>query len=56
MLRDDLAVFGQALNDLDPQTGIAPGVRWKSELVRAVDRCEAVSWPTSFSAARELTT
>jgi WD40 repeat protein len=28
--------------DVNPQTGFAPGVRWKSELARAVDRCEAV--------------
>ncbi|WP_435590216.1 nSTAND1 domain-containing NTPase [Nocardia sp. bgisy118] len=33
---------GQIFLDIDPDTGFAPGVRWKSELTRAVDRCEAV--------------
>ena len=36
------SLTGQIFLDVDPQTGIAPGVRWKSELVRAVGRCEAV--------------
>jgi TIR domain len=33
---------GEIFLDVNPQTGFAPGVRWKSELARAVDRCEAV--------------
>jgi TIR domain len=33
---------GEVFLDVDPHTGFAPGVRWKSELVRAVDCCEAV--------------
>jgi WD40 repeat protein len=33
---------GEIFLDVNPQTGFAPGVRWKSELSRAVDRCEAV--------------
>ncbi|MDT5095540.1 MAG: hypothetical protein QOH60_4903 [Mycobacterium sp.] len=28
--------------DVDPHTGLSPGTRWKEELFRAVDRCEAV--------------
>jgi hypothetical protein len=33
---------GEIFLDINPQTGFAPGVRWKSELTRAVDTCEAV--------------
>jgi WD40 repeat protein len=33
---------GEIFLDVDPHTGFAPGVRWKSELVHAVDCCEAV--------------
>ena len=35
-LRDDIFV------DVNPQTGIAMGTRWKNELLHAVDHCEAV--------------
>ncbi|HYP94168.1 MAG TPA: TIR domain-containing protein [Mycobacterium sp.] len=33
---------GEIFLDVNPRIGFAPGVRWKSELARAVDRCEAV--------------
>ncbi|MGW6424558.1 nSTAND1 domain-containing NTPase [Nocardia sp. NPDC055053] len=33
---------GQIFLDIDPEAKIAPGVRWKAELTRAMDRCEAV--------------
>jgi hypothetical protein len=33
---------GEIFLDVDPDTGMTPGARWKSELTRAVDRCEAV--------------
>ncbi|MGW3541435.1 nSTAND1 domain-containing NTPase [Nocardia niigatensis] len=38
----DPSLKGQIFLDVNPETGIAPGVRWKSELSRAVDHCEAV--------------
>ncbi|MGV9837184.1 nSTAND1 domain-containing NTPase [Nocardia niigatensis] len=48
--------------DLDPDTGIAPGVRWKDALVRAASRCEAViclmseHWDSSPECRTEIRT
>ncbi|MRH92380.1 TIR domain-containing protein [Nocardia sp. SYP-A9097] len=42
LTENEPSLSGEVFLDVDPETGIAPGTRWKSELVRAVDRCEAV--------------
>ncbi|MER7453581.1 TIR domain-containing protein [Nocardia beijingensis] len=42
LTENEPSLTGEIFLDVDPRTGIAPGTRWKSELVRAVDRCEAV--------------
>lgn len=42
LTENEPSLNGEIFLDVDPRTGIAPGTRWKSELVRAVDRCEAV--------------
>lgn len=42
LTENEPSLSGEIFLDVDPHTGIAPGTRWKSELVRAVDRCEAV--------------
>lgn len=42
LIENEPSLEGEVFLDIDPQTGIAPGVRWKSELARAVDSCEAV--------------
>ena len=42
LIKNEPSLRGEIFLDVDPQTGIAPGTRWKCELVRAVDRCEAV--------------
>lgn len=38
----DPSLADEIFLDLDPDTGIAPGVRWKDALSRAAFRCEAV--------------
>jgi hypothetical protein len=40
--RAEPGLVGAAVVDLDPETGIPAGVRWKEALRRANDRCEAV--------------
>ncbi|MFI6365831.1 TIR domain-containing protein [Nocardia sp. NPDC050630] len=42
LTENEPSLSGEIFLDVDPETGIVPGIRWKSELVRAVDRCEAV--------------
>jgi WD40 repeat protein len=42
LVENEPSLLGEIYLDIDADTGIAPGNRWKSELVRAVDRCEAV--------------
>lgn len=42
LTENEPSLSGDIFLDVDSRTGIAPGNRWKSELVRAVDRCEAV--------------
>jgi WD40 repeat protein len=42
LMENEPSLDGEIFLDVDSQTGIAPGTRWKSELVRAVDCCEAV--------------
>ncbi len=42
LTKEEPGLDGDIFLDVDPDTGIAPGTRWKAELVRAVDRCEAV--------------
>lgn len=42
LIENEPSLAGEVFLDIDPQTGFAPGVRWKSELARAVDSCEAV--------------
>ncbi|WP_433623975.1 TIR domain-containing protein [Nocardia sp. CA-120079] len=42
LTENEPSLSGEIFLDVDSETGIAPGIRWKSELVRAVDRCEAV--------------
>ena len=39
---NEAGLEGDIFLDVNPNTGFAPGVRWKSELARAVDHCEAV--------------
>lgn len=40
--RAEPGLVGEVVVDLDPDTGIPAGVRWKEALRRANDRCEAV--------------
>ncbi|WP_330252848.1 TIR domain-containing protein [Nocardia sp. NBC_00565] len=60
LIEHDPGLEGEIFLDVDPQTGIAPGVRWKAELARAVDRCEAViclispHWEKSHECATEF--
>ena len=48
--------------DVDPLTGILPGVRWREELKRASSRCEAVicllsaNWEASMECRTEFRT
>ncbi|MFI6362565.1 toll/interleukin-1 receptor domain-containing protein [Nocardia sp. NPDC050630] len=53
LIAADPGLTGEIFLDLDRQTGIPAGVRWKDALRRASDRCEAViclvsdNWDTS---------
>ena len=55
-LRDEIFV------DVDPETGILPGVRWREALKRANNRCEAVicllskNWESSTECRTEFRT
>ncbi|MFF0633698.1 TIR domain-containing protein [Nocardia sp. NPDC004151] len=62
LVAQDPALADEIFLDLDPDTGIAPGVRWKDALVRATSRCEAVicllseHWDSSPECRTELRT
>ncbi|MGW5106603.1 nSTAND1 domain-containing NTPase [Nocardia sp. NPDC004123] len=62
LVEQDPALVGEIFLDLDPDTGIAPGVRWKDALVRATSRCEAVicliseTWDSSAECRTEVRT
>jgi WD40 repeat protein len=42
LIEHDPALRDEIFLDVDPVTGILPGVRWRDELKRAANRCEAV--------------
>ncbi|MEU1204875.1 TIR domain-containing protein [Nocardia sp. NPDC005825] len=62
LVAQDPALADEIFLDLDPETGIAPGVRWKDALVRATSRCEAVicllseQWDSSPECRTEVRT
>ncbi|MFE3228141.1 TIR domain-containing protein [Nocardia sp. NPDC059228] len=62
LVEQDPALVDEIFLDLDPDTGIAPGVRWKDALVRATSRCEAVicliseTWDSSAECRTEVRT
>ncbi|MGW2660143.1 nSTAND1 domain-containing NTPase [Nocardia tengchongensis] len=62
LVAQDPALADEIFLDLDPDTGIAPGVRWKDALVRATSRCEAVicllseQWDSSPECRTEVRT
>ncbi|MFE3056172.1 TIR domain-containing protein [Nocardia sp. NPDC059239] len=62
LVEQDPALVDEIFLDLDPDTGIAPGIRWKDALVRATSRCEAVicliseTWDSSAECRTEVRT
>ncbi|MDT5320845.1 MAG: hypothetical protein QOD88_3367 [Mycobacterium sp.] len=42
LVEQDNALDDEIFLDVDPVTGILPGVRWREELKRAANRCVAV--------------
>ncbi|MET9030879.1 TIR domain-containing protein [Nocardia sp. NPDC004168] len=60
LIEHDPGLDGEIFLDVDPHSGIPPGVRWKEQLARAVDRCEAViclispAWEASHECATEF--
>jgi WD40 repeat protein len=62
MVSKDPALKDEIFLDVDPVTGILPGVRWREELKRASSRCEAVicllsaNWEASTECRTEFRT
>jgi WD40 repeat protein len=62
MVAKDPALRDEIFLDVDPVTGILPGVRWREELKRASSRCEAVicllsaNWEASTECRTEFRT
>ncbi|MGV9743924.1 nSTAND1 domain-containing NTPase [Rhodococcus zopfii] len=55
LVQQEPGFAGEIFLDIDPDTGIAPGVRWREALTRANARCEAVVCllSTSWESSRE---
>jgi WD40 repeat protein len=62
LVEQDNALDDEIFLDVDPVTGILPGVRWREELKRAANRCEAVicllsaNWEASSECRTEFRT
>jgi WD40 repeat protein len=62
LVDQDNALGDEIFLDVDPVTGILPGVRWRDELKRAAHRCEAVicllsaNWEASAECRTEFRT
>jgi WD40 repeat protein len=62
LVGEDRTLKDEIFLDVDPVTGILPGVRWREELKRASSRCEAVicllsaNWEASMECRTEFRT
>ncbi|MEU2251809.1 TIR domain-containing protein [Nocardia xishanensis] len=62
LIEQDPALANEIFLDLDRDTGIRPGTRWKDALIRAAERCEAVicllstNWERSAECKTEFRT
>ncbi|MBH0122230.1 TIR domain-containing protein [Rhodococcus sp. CX] len=62
LVENEPSLAGEIFLDIDPDTGLAPGVRWRDALTRTAARCEAVvcllstDWESSQECTNEYRT